>query len=130
MDMGKGIKRLWQNVTFHVWLDGKGVVITAAVTAVVVAVLLLPMFRYWGTETVRRSLDGEIASVLTVPVNPELAVGRGYRYLYGVRSDDGQFIFVRSVIERPLKIGTRIKLEGTLRSSGIETFRIAEIRQP
>lgn len=110
------------------WLreNGRGVVISFLLFAAIsTPFVLLP--RYSASPvTSRDKVGGKVVSVATYPVNPKVAVGRGFHYEYRVRLDDGRVVSTSGPIAKPHAIGELVVLTQSIHKNGRASYRFVD----
>lgn len=110
------------------WLreNGRGVVLSFLLfCAISTPFVLLP--RYSASPVMSRDdVGGTVVSVATYPVNPKVAVGRGFHYEYRIRLDDGRVVSTSGPIAKPHAIGEVVVLTQSIHENGRASYRFVD----
>ncbi|MBX3575280.1 MAG: hypothetical protein KF694_23280 [Mesorhizobium sp.] len=104
--------RITSSAIVRYWVreNGRGVVLSFLLFAAIsTPFVLLP--RYSASPVMsREEVGGTVVSVATHPINPKVAVGRGFHYEYRIRLDDGRVVSTSGPIAKPHPIGEDVIL--------------------
>ncbi|ESX94531.1 hypothetical protein ACYG9Z_09365 [Mesorhizobium sp. RSR380A] len=103
----------------------RGILITILVVGVCGLAIGIPIARQSSPIANVERLTGTVVNVLNAPASPEVAIGSGFRYLYGIRLDENDgLVFAYDNTTVPRAIGSKVSIERQRRRNDTETYRL------
>ena len=103
----------------------RGILITILVVGVCALAIGIPIARQSSPIVNVERLTGTVVNVLNAPASPEVAIGSGFRYLYGIRLDENdRLVFAYDNTTAPRAIGSKVSIERQHRRNDTETYRL------
>ena len=103
----------------------RGILITILVVGVCALVIGIPIARQSSPIVNVERLTGTVVNVLNAPASPEVPIGSGFRYLYGIRLDENdRLVFAYDNTTSPRAIGSKVSIERQHRRNDTETYRL------
>ncbi|ESY13845.1 hypothetical protein NKK48_12420 [Mesorhizobium sp. C386A] len=103
----------------------RGILITILVVGVCALAIGIPIARQSSPIVNVERLTGTVVNVLNAPASPEVAIGSGFRYLYGIRLDENDgLVFAHDNTTVPRAIGSKVSIERQRRRNDTETYRL------
>lgn len=120
--------RISSSAIFWYWLreNGHGLLVLFVLFAAFSAPYLYLAPRWASPVVSRDEVGGTVVSVVTYPVNPKVAVGRGFHYEYRIRLDDGRVVSTSGPIAKPHPIGEVVVLTQSIHENGLASYRFID----